>query len=40
MRAVTVDGASFAVELPPGTQILLTIGLLRNTSAPSYEFPF
>ena len=40
MRTVTVDGASFAVELPPGTQILLTIGLLRNTSAPSYEFPF
>lgn len=40
MRTVPVDGSSFVVELPPGTQILLTIGLLRNTSAPSYDFPF
>ena len=40
MRTVTVDGPSFVVDLPPGTKILLAIGLLRNTSMPSYSFPF
>ena len=35
-----VAAGSFVVELPPGTQIELTIGLERNVAPPSYASPF
>ena len=37
---VEVAAGSFVVELPPGTQIELTIGLERNVAPPSYASPF
>jgi hypothetical protein len=40
MREAQVNGPKFTLELPPGTQIMLKIGLLRNTSTPTYSFPF
>eukprot|EP01052_Picozoa_sp_SAG31_P051736 SAG31_NODE_12428_length_943_cov_0.843602_1_plen_128_part_00 len=40
LREVQVNASKLTVELPPGTQIMLKIGLLRNNSAPTYSFPF
>ena len=40
VREVGVDGPTFTLELPPGTQVLLTIGLQRNVAPPTYAFPF
>jgi hypothetical protein len=38
-ESVTVDGSDFTVLLPPGTQVKLTIGLIRNVNFPTYDFP-
>ena len=40
MREMEVNGPMVTLELPPGTQIMLSIALSRNTSGPTYSFPF
>ncbi len=37
---VRVDGVCFSVELPPGTEIRLVIGLRRHANEPSYRLPW
>ena len=36
---VDVESTHFQVELPPGTEIRLKIGLERHVNEPSYVFP-
>lgn len=38
--AIDVDGGDFQVNLPPGTQVDLTIGMSRFCSRPSFRFPW
>lgn len=39
MEQVDVESTHFQVELPPGTEIRLKIGLERHVNEPSYAFP-
>ena len=39
-RTAPVDGAYFAVRLPPATRVRLDVGLRRFVNRPTYAFPW
>jgi len=40
VKAITVDGKYFSLDLPPSTIIRLDAGLRRFVNTPSYAFPW
>ena len=39
-QRISVDSVYFEVEMPPGTQIHLSIGISRCVHEPTYRFPW